>query len=181
MSQPADPVASPVQSILASILTAPWFAFVGARQNRAECEALLIEYLSCCGRKGSKFEWITLWAEAGAIARALDDETALWEEEEGFRRQAVDKLRALGRVEALENALNQLSEAGYERVRPNCPNEELARAGSGAALWTAAGAITWAMAEEGPGGEANPFAHKLRIFELGHWPLGVRRESFLIF
>jgi hypothetical protein len=154
---------------------------VGTARNRAECETFLAHYLARCGRPGAKAEWIPAWKDAGAIARQLDDEAVLWAAEHELRGKALAEVESLARTEILETALNQLSEAGYEGVRPNYPDEELARAASGAALWTASGAVTWAIAEERLGSEDDPFAPKLRIFELGHWPLGMRSGSYAIF
>jgi hypothetical protein len=121
------------------------------------------------------------WTEAGAVARALDDGAVLWAAEDEARHRALEALPSVGRSEALESALNELSETGYEYVRANHPDEELTRAASGVALWTASAAITWAMAEDRLRNEANPFLPKLRIFQLGHWPLGIREGAFAIF
>ena len=154
---------------------------MGTGENRAGCEGYLADYLVRCGGPVGNAEWIWTWADAGAIARELDDQAVLWAPEEERRRRASVEVEALGRLEALEAALNQLSQAGYEHVRPGQADEELARAASGSALWTASGAITLAMAGAQLGEEADPFTPKLRIFELGHWPLGMRAGSYSIF
>lgn len=173
-------VSASVYSILSSIRSLPWFAFVGTTQNRMECESRLAEYLSLC-QSPAKVEWVAAWSDAGAIAQGLDDQAALWAAEEGFRRRALAAVQSLARMEILEDALNKLSEAGYEHVRPQHPDEELSRAASGSALWTAAGAITWAVAANRLGRDGDPFTPKLRIFELGHWPLGLRSGCYAIF
>jgi hypothetical protein len=177
----AGSVSRTVHSILLSIPSTPWFAFVGTRQNQAECENCLAEYLSRCHSTTASVQWVSAWKDAGAIARELDDQAALWAAEEGLRRRALLAIQALTRTEALGDALNELSEAGYEHVRPQYPDEELVRVASGSALWTASGAITWALVADGLGREGDPFTAKLRIFELGHWPLGLRRGSYVIF
>ena len=76
--------------------------------------------------------------------------------------------------------LHRLSILGYDAVRPAAPDEELARVASGAALWTLAEAITWATVEDVLAPLPNPFLAKLRLFELGHWPLGVWQGAIAV-
>jgi hypothetical protein len=150
-------------------------------QNRSDCEGCLSDYLARCGRPSTRAEWVSEWSDAGVIARELDDGAVLWAAEEDCRRRALAAVQSVGRLEALETALNQLSEAGYEHVRPNPSDEELARAASGSLLWTASGALTWSIVEDQLGRDNDPFSPKFRIFELGHWPLGMRHGLYSIF
>jgi hypothetical protein len=80
----------------------------------------------------------------------------------------------------LNDMLHRLSIAGYEAVRPVATSEELARVASGAALWTVAEALTWAIVEDLMAPRPNPFLTKLRLFELGHWPLGVWQGAIVV-
>jgi len=56
----------------------------------------------------------------------------------------------------------------------------LARVASGAALWTVAEAITWAVVADRLAPLENPFLPKLRLFELGHWPLGLWQGAIVV-
>jgi len=51
---------------------------------------------------------------------------------------------------------------------------------SGAALWTLAETITWATVEDVLAPLPNPLLAKLRLFELGHWPLGVWQGAIAV-
>jgi hypothetical protein len=114
------------------------------------------------------------------VVRGLDEQTAFWTTEERWRRQALEAVRAAGRTEALAEALHRLSVIGYDAVRPAAPDEELARVASGAALWTVAQALTWTVAADVLAPLPNPFLPKLRLFEQGHWPLGLWQEAIVV-
>jgi hypothetical protein len=170
----------PIGALLARIQQIPWFATIGRAERRESCLPALLGYLARCGGGRPQVHWASGWAEAKEVVRALDDATALWLEEERWRVCAVQAAHSAQRDEVLAGALHRLSEIGYGAVRPDVADEELARVASGAALWTAAEALTWATAADLLAPQENPFLPKLRIFELGHWPLGFWRDAFVI-
>lgn len=167
-------------AILSRIRTAPWFSRVGSKDFGEECHAAVRSYLSACGFDSGRVRWGASWEETCAVLRAMDDAAALWPVEEGVRQQAARAAGSAGRAEMLDSLLNQLSEAGYEWVRPAFAEEELARVASGALLWTAASAVTYALAEDLLEETKNLFLPKLRVFEGGHWPLGIHAGIFLV-
>jgi hypothetical protein len=169
-----------VAAILSTIPASSWFSLPGASENRSQCEAELKQYLARLGGDAAGVEWLADWREASAVARGLDERTSLWNLEDISRRRASTSVRSRGREQVLVAALSHLSELGYEYVRASVEDEETARVASGAALWTASLAITCAASEDPVLGAANPFLPKLRIFELGHWPLGMRGGAFVI-
>jgi hypothetical protein len=110
----------------------------------------------------------------------LDDTTGFWTIEQRWRELALAAVQAANRSEALAEALHQLSVLGYEVVRPAVADEELARVASGAALWTLAETLTWAVVEDALAPRTNPFRPKLKLFELGHWPLGLSEGAIVV-
>ena len=164
--------------ILLRIPGVAWFSAADRQERDEHSQAAMTDYLRSCGHEWPG-RWATGWEAAGKVAAELDDVTSFWRIEERWRQQAVSAVRQAGRGDALAELLHRLSVVGYEAVRPAAPNEELARVASGAALWTVAEAITWAVVEDILP-LANPFAPKLRLFELGHWPLGVWQGSIVV-
>jgi hypothetical protein len=114
------------------------------------------------------------------VVRGLTDTTGFWSLEQRWREQALKAVQAAHRSEALAEALHQLSILGYEAVRSVVADEELARVASGAALWTLAEALTWATVDDILAPLPNPFLPKLKLFELGHWPLGLSQGSIVV-
>lgn len=161
-----------VEAILAKASQVSWFSAAGRPECRASSDGAVADYLRACGGP-ERVLWLAGWDEAARVVRALDDESSFWRDEERSRRQALIAVQATARAEVLAEALRRLSILGYDAVRPAAPDEELARVGSGAALWTLAEAITWATVEDVLAPLPNPFLSKLRLFELGHWPLGL--------
>lgn len=167
-------------ALLDRIREISWFSAVGSAVGREPCVGALFGYLAECGGGQPQLHWANGWAEAKDIVRQLDDNACLWMEEEQFRRRATLAAHTVQRDELLASVLNQLSELGYAAVRLDLPDEELARVASGAALWTAAQALTWTTVEDLLAPQENPFVPKLRIFELGHWPLGFSHAGYAI-
>ena len=135
-------------------------------------------YLAGLGLAEAECRWAKSWEEAGAAAADLRQEQRLWRREQELRDEALARVRAVGREDQLHELLNRLSIVGYERVRPEVKDEELARVAAGAALWTASQAIVWALADDPAENHDNPFQPKLEIFRLGRWPVGLERDAF---
>jgi len=168
-----------VEAILAKVSRVSWFSAAGRPECRASSQGAVADYLRSCGGPGRAL-WLAGWDEAARVVRALDDESSFWLDEERWRRQSLIAVQAAARAEALAEALHRLSILGYDAVRPAAPDEELARVASGAALWTLAETITWAAVEDVLAPLPNPFLAKLRLFELGHWPLGVWQGAIAV-
>jgi hypothetical protein len=170
-----------VEAILARVPLVPWFrAAERAEAGGLEAsDAAVREYLRVCGGP-SRVHWAAGWDEAARVVRDLDDVSSYWVAEEGWRQEALRAARGAARTEVLGEALHRLSVLGYDAVRPAAPDEELARVASGAALWTVAQALTWAVAADLLEPLSNPFLPKLRLFERGHWPLGLWRGSIAV-
>jgi hypothetical protein len=168
-----------VAAILARVSVVPWFKAAEQPAQSATNQAAIADYLRTCGG-GFPVRWVSGWAEAALVARGLDEESSFWRLENDWRQQALNAVHAAARTMALAEALHRLSLLGYDAVRPAAPDEELARVASGAALWTVAEAITWAVVADLLTPLANPFLPKLRLFELGHWPLGLWRGAIVV-
>jgi hypothetical protein len=167
------------EAILAMVSQVPWFCAATTPARGETSQAALADYLQSCGNHWPG-RWADGWEEAARVVRGLDDTSSFWLSESQWRKHALAAVRASERNELLADMLHRLSIAGYEAVRPQAPSEELARVASGAALWTAAEALTWAVVADLLAPQANPFRPKLRLFELGHWPLGVVRGSIVV-
>ena len=170
----------PSREILELVDSAPWFSAAGRRNERHACSGLLLEYLKRCGVPQPEFRWIGDWDEASRIAKNLNADRALWKEEQSQRSRALEGIQSLGRQQQLQDSLHQLSIIGYEKVRPEIEDEELARVAAGAGLWTASLCLVWAAAADALAPEPNPFLPKLEVFRMGNWPLGFEQGSFVI-
>ncbi len=180
---PADAIAVPdlpSHEILDFVDSAPWFSSVGRCKDSHACSGLLLEYLKRCGVPQSEFRWIGDWDEASRIAKNLNADRAFWKEEQSHRSRALEGIQSLGRQRQLQDSLHQLSIIGYEKVRPEIEDEELARVAAGAGLWTASLSLVWATAADALAPEPNPFLPKLEVFRMGNWPLGFEQGSFVI-
>ena len=146
-----------------------------ARRARARCG-------STCSRAASEWpgRWAAGWEEAGNVVRGLNDTTGFWSLEQRWREQALEAVQAADRSEALAEVLHRLSILGYEAVRPGVADEELARVASGAALWTLAEALTWATADDFSLRCPIRSFPSCKLFELGHWPLGLSQGSIVV-
>lgn len=167
------------EAILATVQQIPWFAAADHQQPDARSQAALADYVRSSGGQWPG-RWASGWEEAAMVVRDLDDASSFWSVEERWRKQASLAAQEAGRADMLAEVLHRLSVVGYDAVRPAAPNEELGRVASGAALWTVSEALTWAIAGDLLAPRPNPFLPKLRLFELGHWPLGVWQDAVVV-
>jgi hypothetical protein len=156
-----------------------WFDSVGHADRRVASQSAVRQFAQSCGSQ-CPVRWAADWQEAANVARGLNDTTSFWSLEQRWREQARSAVQAANRGEALAEALHRLSIMGYDAIRPALADEELARVASGAALWTLAEALTWATVDDVLSPLPNPFLPKLRLFELGHWPLGISQGSIVV-
>lgn len=163
--------------IPALVAEIPWFSSVGSADGRDAAADWAGIYLSGLGLPEAECRWAGGWEEAGSVAAGLGQQDRLWRREQELRDEALARVRACGREDQLHELLNRLSIVGYESVRPEMEDEELARVAAGAALWTAAQAIVWALGVDSAGSHENPFQPKLEIFRLGRWPVGLEKKS----
>jgi hypothetical protein len=168
-----------LEAILVQLPRIAWFSAAGSVSERPACAAAVAQYLAAGGREAA-VRWAESWDDAQRVVRGLDDRSSLWTQEEAWRGEALAAAQASGRSDLLADALHRLSALGYEVVRPALADEELARVASGAALWTVAQALMWASAEGLLAARKNPLLPKLRVYELGHWPLGLSEGAFVV-
>ena len=164
--------------IPALVAEIPWFSSVGNAEGRDVATHWAGVYLKGLGLPEAECRWAGGWEEAGVAAASLRQEHRLWRREQELRDEALARVRAAGREDQLRTLLNRLSIIGYENVRPEIDDEELARVAAGAALWTASQAIVWALGADSDEDVTNPFQPKLEIFRLGRWPVGLGKRSF---
>ena len=173
----SDQAFAQARKIPALVAETPWFSKVGAQDGRDDATRWAGVYLAGLGLAEAECRWAKSWEQAGAAAADLRQEQRLWRREQELRDEALTRVRAAGREDQLHELLNRLSIVGYERVRPEVKDEELARVAAGAALWTASQAIVWALADDPAENHDNPFQPKLEIFRLGRWPVGLERDA----
>jgi hypothetical protein len=164
----------------------PWFAMVGQPLSARDVEVAR-DYLDALGFPDTETVPLEDWLEAADAALNPDIDTSWWETEEQLRAGlTMDAVDALGE-EALELALTHIARRVAATVKPQI---ELAAALTGgddpellqAALGAAAQACHQAALVLAAGAEPDhPFAHKLRLYEQGRWPVSVVGGTFSLF
>jgi hypothetical protein len=164
----------------------PWFAMVGQPLTRRDVDVAR-DYLDALGFPDADMVPLEDWDDAAYAALNPDVDTAWWEAEEQMRAalttEAVDRLGE----DALGLALTHISNRVAAIVQPQI---EMAAALTGgddpellqAALGAAALACHQAALVLAAGAEPDhPFAHKLRLYELGRWPVSLVGSTFNLF
>ena len=164
----------------------PWFAMVGQPLTGRETDVAR-DYLDALGFPDAGMAALETWEDAADAALNPEIDTDWWEAEEQMRAaltmEAVDRLGE----EALEIALAHVARRVASAAGPQA---EMAAALTGgddpeviqAAVGAAALACHQAALVLAAGAEADhPFAHKLRLFELGRWPVALVGSTFSMF
>lgn len=171
-----------------------WFGACGQPLQQADLD-LLNAYCDAIGVFDPQIDQPAGWAALSDILREQDWDAELWQAEEQAMQALIADLAAQDVSEhdllvALEHAGVKATEAVREKLEglmdaAGFADDDLLEAGIQAAtqaaqqagLVLAAGAL---LAEDETQAE-HPFALKFRLFERGHWPLGLVGGSYRIF
>ncbi len=193
-SESFDPIAA-LGDFTALLKRVSWFAHVGEPVDSAH-RGLALDYLSGMGASDCSVAYIHDWSDALDIAASLDAD-ASWREEED---RLMDELAALALSHASEDDLRmamttmiaELSRIIPAAIRARMQAEgeiddALADAIFGATIHAVEASALLVTSGGGsdisplPEGFPHPFHSRFRLYELGHWPIGIVGRSFFVF
>jgi hypothetical protein len=168
-------------------MTEAWFSRQGAALTPPEQRALATLLRSHPALVDAEPALVASWAEAAAIVRVGEWDTAWWDVEEEDRealwQAAADRWGEQAVFERVTAAGDALAPAIHAAARVAAMQgglgaTDLAQAAAGAALLAAQQAMLADLA--GAGGE-HFFAWKRALFAAGRWPLGLVRGRYCVF
>lgn len=180
-----------LQQFLAMLKTIPWFGHVGEPMN-SEHRCLAVDYLAAIGFTECSPAYLKSWEEAADVCLGLDSESPWRMEEERLMELLGQQAEeAVGGPEALQTILTEIA-AALSRLIPSRLNvldsdepidDGLRDAAFGSAAHATQMTALMILAQQFDTPEAleHPAAIRFRIFELGHWPMGVVGQSFMVF
>lgn len=183
-----EPATKALARFAALIRRINWFSRVGQpldRNTRSHAD----DYLSSLGFPDIASTPVEFWEDAYSAAESLDLNNPAWEAEEQLRASLINDAAGLYGEEEINAflqpieavAVQVLDEAALNLMHQHrIENEEILRAamGSGVQICHLAALVLLSGDEEL---ENHPFFHKFRLFEAGHWPIGIAGSSFNIF
>jgi hypothetical protein len=169
-----------------------WFSHLGEPPSPAVRKVSDL-YLDRLGFPDTDLAVLPTPEDAAAAAETLDWASPAWEAEELLRADLTARALEVLSEEALEIALKLVTAKAGSTAREameheaeiwDIGDETVRTIAIGAAVQTAANAALTVIA-----GQADPeldvsdhaFTHKLRLFELGRWPVSVVGSSFSLF
>jgi hypothetical protein len=163
-----------------------WFATLGEPLSAAERDDAEA-YVSALGFPDADVALVADWEEAEAAIRNPGWNSDWWEAEEQLRAGLIaDAMEQISEDELLV-ALTAVTSAASEVVhgaaavaaaRAGVADQALIRAAAGAATQ---GAYQAALVLAAGADDMHPFALKYRLFEAGHWPLGIVGSTFNLY
>ncbi|MCC3861686.1 hypothetical protein [Pseudemcibacter aquimaris] len=163
-----------------------WFHHIGEpiEQNLLKDSR---DYLEALGFPEGYPAEVLDWDDAIACLETNDWNSPAWEAEEQLAASLINEALEFIEEDVLEVALTNVTSKASEHItnavesasmRWGIDDEEILRAAIGAAVQSCYQAALVIAAE---GEEDHPFALKFRLFESGHWPLGVAGTTLNIF
>ena len=171
----------------------PWFARMGSGLDN-EVRQVADNFLTTLGFPDAYVSELESFEMASEAAESLDYNSDGWEAEEQLRIGLVSAALEVMSEESLTVLLNhvhaQAGEAIFECVQETglllgIQDEQALHAAGGHAVLAAHHASLLLLAGdlhpdiEDP--ETHPFAYKFRLFDLGHWPIGLHGQTYNIF
>lgn len=161
----------------------PWFSAVGSQQGQAEAEQAVKEV-------GSYFQTGDLkvvWLNKDKLA-SLDEElnlgsSPLWAKLSDLPTKIKEQAQASGRESAIQETLDKLTEQVYHDAFKGAFNalesagQQAVQLAVGAALYVALLGSLWDQFKDVSGWETNPYGLILKVFEAGHWPVGMSENQ----
>ncbi len=197
------PILSSVRGFTERAIQASWFAELGEAHS-PQVQQLARAYLDALGYPQAEARPVLNWDDALNAAASLDLNNEGWEVEEQLRAGLVNQVlgdiseEGMGVMLAhlAAQAAPVLSALAEEVVMmtdmpPDLADENVLDLMVGAGQQAVFGAA-WAIAAEAVAAEAvdnenidingsHPLLLKFRLFELGHWPLGLAGQSLNLF
>ncbi|MEQ9519312.1 MAG: hypothetical protein RLN89_07715 [Parvibaculum sp.] len=164
----------------------PWFTALGTPLDR-ETREIATAYLDGLGFPDADVARVNNWEDAAIAAETGDWNSGPWEAEESLRAALSTDLLEILTEEAFEIGFTYVASEADPAVREAADtaisvwmleDEEIAIAAAGAAMQAVHGA---AIAIAAGADENHPFLLRFRLFERGHWPIGVSGLTFNIF
>ena len=163
-----------------------WFHKIGLALDHENIKASR-NYLDALGFPEGYPAEIMDWDDAIACLETNDWNSPAWEAEEQLAASLINSALEFIEEDVLEVALTNVSSKASEHITNAVENasmqwgiddEEILRAAIGQAVQACyQAALVIAAGEE----EDHPFAQKFRLYESGHWPLGVAGTTLNIF
>jgi hypothetical protein len=168
------------------IKTTKWFHRVGEKPSYEVMEAAR-HYVDELGFPETFPAQVYDWEEAISCLETNDWNSPAWEAEEQLTTSLVNQALEFIEEDVLEVALTNVTGHASEHITnavsaaSSCwgfDDEDVLRAATGQAVQTCYQAALVIAA----GGEVtHPFAYKYKIYEKGHWPLGIAGNTLNIF
>lgn len=170
-----------------------WFDMLGEAVS-VEQRGLCHSYLDALGFPDAEIAILVDWDDAAAAAETQDWASPSWEAEELARADLTGTALEIMSDDALKLGLNVVAERAAEAAKegmeqamaiwdtPEEPSLQNLAVGSAVQACHNAGlALLAAAVNPEIDAEDHIFAHKLRLFQMGRWPVGVIGNSFNIF
>lgn len=170
----------------------PWFAHLGEPPTDAVRQTADL-YLDRLGFPDAELAILPTPDDAAAAAETLDWASPAWESEELARAEITGRALEVVSEEALEVAIRMITARAGEAAKESMAEEgAIWDIGEEAIKNIAVGAAVQCSVNAGLvvlASEADPdievvehlFTHKLKLFELGRWPVSVVGQSFSLF
>ncbi|MGD8325746.1 MAG: hypothetical protein PVF65_02415 [Sphingomonadales bacterium] len=183
-----DPAVAALSRFASLIRRIDWFSRVGTPPD-AMVARHAEDYLSSLGFPDIYVTPIDHWEDAAAAAESLDLNNPAWETEEQARATLIEDVVALYGEDHVADLLQPIEAVAVQVLDEAALNimdqhrlqdEEIVRAAIGAAVQIChLAALVLLSGDEDL--EDHPFFHKFRLFEAGHWPIGIAGSSFNLF
>ena len=157
----------------------PWFSAVGSEQGQAEAEQAVKD----AGKHLEAGDLQVVWLSKDKLA-SLDEElnlasSLLWAKLAELPARIKEKAQQAGRESVISEVTDELSEGVFHEAfkgafeKLEAYGQQVIQLAVGTALYVALLGALWEQFKDTPGWETNPYGLLLKVFETGHWPVGL--------
>lgn len=160
-----------------------WFSALGSQQGKAEAEQAVQE----AGKYFQTGDLQVVWISKDKLA-SLDEElnlgsSPLWSKLSDLPGKLKSEAEAAGREAQLQDTVNRVTESVFHDAFKGAFSgletygQKVIELAVGTALYVSVLGSMWDELKDVSGMETNPYDMLLKVFETGHWPVGMANNQ----
>ncbi|MET3289205.1 UNVERIFIED_CONTAM: hypothetical protein ABID98_001775 [Brevibacillus sp. OAP136] len=175
-----------VHQLMTRLSEVPWFSVLGNESGRLDAEKALKEWTHHLNLEEFEIVWMTREQIPSFIENMNLSDSHVWSRIQDIPKKLSEKADATGRqtvmAEMLEIVPEKLFHKAFDGAFPVLHEfgELVVKVAVGSVLYLFGIACLWEALSDREDPEPNPFLPLVKIFEAGHWPIGMVGNHFYL-
>ncbi|RNB80250.1 hypothetical protein EDM56_28015 [Brevibacillus fluminis] len=175
-----------VHQLMTRLSEVPWFSVLGNESGRLDAEKALKECTHHLNLEEFEIVWMTREQIPSFIENMNLSDSHVWSRIQDIPKKLSEKAIATRRQSVLDEMLDLVPEMlfhkAYDGAFPALHEygERVVKVAVVSVLYLFSNACLWEALSDKKDSEPNPFLPLLKVYEAGHWPIGMVGNQFYL-